>query len=77
MFQRQLAERLHRPEHVRIRDSEITVSITEDLFESFVGALYSIAQKLYGRGHAFDFSYRFIYYALQDVTFNPEYAKVV
>jgi dsRNA-specific ribonuclease len=73
MFQRQLADRFHFSDYIRIRDSEITVSIKEDLFESFVGALYEVTQKMYGRGPGFDFAYRFLFYAMQGVEFNPEY----
>lgn len=73
LFQRQLAERLHFADFIRIRDSEITVSIKEDLFEAFVGALYDVTQKVFGRGPGFDFAYRFIFYAMQGVEFNPDY----
>ena len=74
LFQQQLSNQLGLAQHIRVKDSKITVSIREDLFESFVGALVEVSDMLQGEGYGYLNTYAFITMLFTNVNINPELA---
>ena len=71
LYQQQLSVKLGFQPWIRVRDTEVSTNILEDVFESFVGALFRISDMVEKRGMGYLNCFNLIVYLFNDIAIDP------
>lgn len=71
LYQRELSVKLGFQPWIRVRDTDISTNILEDVFESFVGALFRVSDMVEKRGMGYLNCFNLMVHLFNDVPIDP------